>query len=159
MPLEEEIAALKEKLRTTDDELQKYKEKEEQFQNRHLKAKEASGSENLCDMCLNYETQLQRMQMEAKDLRKQLQDCEQNLETQKQDLVKEVEFRKDMEEKWNEKKEEHKAEVAYLTKAVKLSRQSLDELKQQYSNMKENITRDLFRLTKDREETQKYLNE
>lgn len=160
MPLEEEITALKEKLRTTDDELQKCKEKEEQILNRQLKAKEMSGSyENACDMCSNYEAQLQRMQMEAKDLKKQLHEFEQMLQTQKQDLVKEVEFRKGMEEKWNEKKEEHKAEVTNLSAAVKVAKQTIDELKQQYNYTKESVTKELSRLTKDREEVQKHLDE
>ena len=35
--------------------------------------------------------------MEAKDLKKQLQEADQMLQTQKQDLAKEVEFRKEME--------------------------------------------------------------
>ncbi|OXU17019.1 hypothetical protein TSAR_006357 [Trichomalopsis sarcophagae] len=159
VPLEEEITALKEKLRTTDDELQKYKEKEEQIHNKQLRAKESGSWENTCDMCSNYEAQLQRMQMEAKDLKKQLQETEQMLQSQKQDLAKEVEFRKGMEEKWNEKKEEHKAEVTNLTSSVKLAKQTIDELKQQYNQTKESITKELSRLTKEREEVQKHLEQ
>jgi len=159
VPLEEEISALKEKLRTTDDELQKYKEKEEQLNAKQAKAKESGSWENTCDMCSNYEAQLQRMQMEAKDLKKQLQEIEQLLQTQKQDLVKEVEFRKGMEEKWNEKKEEHKAEVSNLSYSVKLATQIIDELKQQYSYTKESVTKELARLTKERDDVQKHLDE
>ena len=159
MPLEEEITALKEKLRTTDDELQKYKEKEEQLYNKQLKAKESGSWENTCDMCSNYEAQLQRMQMEAKDLKKQLQEADQILQTHKQDLAKEVEFRKGMEEKWNEKKEEHKSEVVNLTTSVKSAKQIIDELKQQYSHTKENVTKELCRLTREREEVQRHLEE
>lgn len=156
VPLEEEITALKEKLRTTDDELQKWKERDEQ--QKQLKTKEMAGSwENTCDMCSNYEAQLQRMQMEARDLRKQLQESEQSLQTQRQDLAKEVEFRKGMEEKWNEKKEEHRAEVVNLTSSVKLARQTIDELKQQYSYTKESVTKELCRLTREREEVQRHL--
>ncbi|XP_014209189.1 rab GTPase-binding effector protein 1 [Copidosoma floridanum] len=158
VPLEEEISALKEKLRTTDDELQKYKEKEEQQNAKQAKAKESGIRENTCDMCSNYEAQLQRMQMEAKDLGKQLQETEQLLQTQKQDLVKEVEFRKGMEEKWNEKKEEHKAEVNQLSYSVKLSTQVNDELKQQYSYTKECVTKELARLTRERDDVQRHLD-
>lgn len=159
MPLEEEISALKEKLRTTDDELQKYKEKEEQLFIKQAKAKESGNLENTCDMCSNYEAQLQRMQMEAKDLKKQLADAEQLLQTQMQDLNKEVEFRKGMEEKWNEKKEEHKAEVNSLSQSVKLTTQIIEELKQQYSYTKESVTKELSRLTRERDEVQRHLNE
>lgn len=156
--MEEEIKALKEKLRTTDDELQKFKEKEEQMLNKHLKAREM-GDESACDMCSNYEAQLQRIQMEVKDLKKQLQESEQMLLSQNQDLVKEVEFRKGMEERWNEKKEEHKSEVTNLTSSVKIARQTIDELKQQYSSTKESVTKELCRLTREREEVQRHLDE
>ena len=160
MPLEEEITALKKKLRTTDDELQKHKEREEQAFSKQNKTKDATGEwENTCDMCSNYEAQLQRMQMEARDLRKQLHESEQLLQNQKQDLAKEVEFRKGMEEKWNEKKEEHKSEVANLTSAVKHTTQTLNELKQQYNYTKEYITKELSRLTQERDQVQKHLEE
>ncbi|XP_014228047.1 rab GTPase-binding effector protein 1 [Trichogramma pretiosum] len=159
VPLEEEITALKEKLRTTDDELQKFKEKDEQQCNKQMKAKESGQWENTCDMCANYEAQLQRMQMEAKEFKKSIQEFEQVLFAQKQDLVKEVEFRKGMEEKWNDKKEEHKAEVANLTASVKLATKTLNDLKKQYSYTKEAVTKELARLTQDREAVQKHLNE
>ncbi|KAJ8676549.1 hypothetical protein QAD02_012336 [Eretmocerus hayati] len=158
VPLEEEIKALKEKLRTTDDELQKFKEKEEALLNKHLK-KEMTPGENMCDMCSNYEAQLQRMQMEAKDYIKQIQECEQMLQTQKQELVKEVEFRKGMEEKWNEKKEEHRAEVTNLSSSVKIAKQTIDELTQQYHYTRETVTKELSRLTRDREEVQRHLEQ
>ncbi|XP_058788659.1 rab GTPase-binding effector protein 1 [Phymastichus coffea] len=158
VPLEEEIKALKEKLRTTDDELQKFKEKEEQILNKQLKAREM-GTESACDMCCNYEAQLQRIQMEVKDLKIQLQESEQMLLTQNQDLTKEVEFRKGMEERWNEKKEEHKAEVSNLSCSVKVAKQTIDELKQQYTHTKENVTKELCRLTREREEVQRHLDE
>jgi Rab GTPase-binding effector protein 1 len=160
VPLEEEITALKEKLRTTDDELQKYKEKEEYLHNRQFNVKEISSTwENTCDMCSNYEAQLQRIQMEVKDLKKKLQESEQILHNQKQDLTKEVEFRKEMEEKWNEKKEEYKAEVTNLTSSVKVANKTISELKQQYNLTKENIKKKLYQLIMERDQVQKHLEE
>lgn len=153
VPLEDEITALKEKLRTTDAELQKYKED-------YGKSKTKDGSlENKCDMCSNYEAQLQRIQMEVKDLSKKLHESDQLMQNHKQDLIKEVEFRKGMEEKWSEKKEEHKVEVTNLSSQVKTTKQIIEELRQQYFYCKENVTRELTQLTREREEVQRHLDE
>lgn len=61
-------------------------------------------------MCLNYEAQLVNAQQKIHDLEKHII----TLERYKQELSKETAFRKDMEEKWNEKKEEYKEEVRIL---------------------------------------------
>ncbi|XP_012252643.2 rab GTPase-binding effector protein 1 isoform X2 [Athalia rosae] len=153
-PLEEEIKALKEKLRATDDELQKFKET--QAQKRLLI--ESGNAEASCDMCANYEAQLVKMQAAEKDFEKQLADADHLLEIQKEDLVKEVEFRKEMEEKWNEKKEEHKIKVTELTAASQVSQQALSDLKQTLAQMHHGITEELSRLIQEREEVQRHLN-
>ena len=58
-------------------------------------------------MCSNYEAQLVNAQQKLLDLEKHII----TLERYKQELSKETAFRKDMEEKWNEKKEQYKEEV------------------------------------------------
>ncbi|KAK0178897.1 hypothetical protein PV327_007738 [Microctonus hyperodae] len=156
VPLEEEIKALKEKLRSTDDELQKYKETP---QLQPQKKVGSDGNELICDMCMNYETQLVKMQTTAKDLEKQLIDSERMLQAQREELTKEVEFRKGMEEKWNEKREEHKIKVTELTTASQLAQQTLQELKQQYKQMHQGVTEELAKLTRGREEVQRHLIE
>ncbi|CAK9828662.1 Rab GTPase-binding effector protein 1 [Anthophora retusa] len=152
VPLEEEIKALKEKLRATDDELQKCKEVQLQ-----KKQQEAGSSEPACDMCANYEAQLVKMQATAKDLEKQLLDSEHMLQVQKEDLAKEVEFRKEMEEKWNEKKEEHKIKVAELTATSKMLQQTLIEVKKTFELVQRNVKDELVKLTRGREEVQRHL--
>ncbi len=62
-----------------------------------------------CEMCSNYESQLLNAQAKIHDLEKHII----SLERYKQELSKETAFRKDMEEKWNEKKEEYKEEVKF----------------------------------------------
>ncbi|PBC32559.1 Rab GTPase-binding effector protein [Apis cerana cerana] len=151
VPLEEEIKALKEKLRATDDELQKCKETQLQ------KKQESSSSESTCDMCANYEAQLVKMQATAKDLEKQQLDSERMLQMQKEDLAKEVEFRKEMEEKWNEKKEELKIKVAELTVASQTLQQTLTELKRSFEQVQKNMKDELVELTYGREEVQRHL--
>ena len=62
-------------------------------------------------MCCNYEAQLVRAQQRGRELEKQVASLERTVERYREDLAKESDFRKDMEEKWNEKKEEHKMQV------------------------------------------------
>ncbi|XP_057325164.1 rab GTPase-binding effector protein 1 [Microplitis mediator] len=157
VPLEEEINALKEKLRSTDDELQKYKElPQAQLQPKKL---EGDQGEITCDMCVNYEAQLVKMQTTAKELEKQLAESDKMLQSQREELIKEVEFRKGMEEKWNEKKEEHKIKVTELTSASQLAQQTLQELKLQFKQMHQGVTEELAKLTRGREEVQRHLIE
>jgi Rab GTPase-binding effector protein 1 len=62
-------------------------------------------------MCSNYEAQLVRAQQWGRELEKQIATHERTIERYREDLTKESGFRKDIEEKWNEKKEEHKMQV------------------------------------------------
>ncbi|XP_024877578.1 rab GTPase-binding effector protein 1 [Temnothorax curvispinosus] len=152
VPLEEEIKALKEKLRSTDDELQKYKEVLTK-----RRQQEPGSFEPSCDMCVNYEAQLVKVEATAKDLEKQLLDSQRMLQAQKEDLAKEVEFRKEMEEKWNEKKEEHKIKVAELTVTSQTAQQNLLELKKTFEQIQRSISEELCKLTRGREEVQRHL--
>lgn len=154
-PLEEEIKALKEKLRATDEELQKCKE----LPILKPALESVAGSESVCNMCVNYEAQLVRMQEDAKNFDKQLQESNRLLQSQKDDLFKEVEFRKGMEEKWNEKKEEHKIKMEELTSRLDVSQQSLNDLKQAYNQTFETVKKELTKLVVGREEVQKHLDE
>lgn len=61
-------------------------------------------------MCYNCVAQLLVVQEKCKDLEKQVA----ALEHCKEELLKEGLIRKDMEQKWNEKKEMHKAEVTTI---------------------------------------------
>ena len=153
VPLEEEIKALKEKLRSTDEELQKYKE--EMIPRR----RDPDASGNSCEMCDNYEAQLVKIQNHVKDLEKKLADTQRALQTQKDELTKEVEFRKEMEEKWNEKKEEYKMKLAELNSTSLKSHQTLIDLKQTYVQTEEGIKRQLQRMVAEREDVMKHLYE
>lgn len=121
------------------------------------KQQEPGSSELSCDMCANYEAQLVKMQATAKDLEKQQLDSERMLLVQKEDLAKEVEFRKEMEEKWNEKKEEHKIKVAELTVTSQMLQQTLTELKRTFEQVQRNVKDELVKLTRGREEVQRHL--
>lgn len=64
-------------------------------------------------MCSNYEAQLVQEQKRTKELETRASNAEKAAERHKEELLKEIGFRKDMEEKWNEKKEEHKKQVSF----------------------------------------------
>lgn len=150
-PLEEEIKALKEKLRSTDQELQKYKEEV------IVPKRRDTTTDANCEMCDNYEAQLVKGQNRAKELEKKLLDAQQALYTQQNELTKEVEFRKEMEEKWNEKKEQYKMKLAELKSTSLKSHQTLIDLKQTYSQTEETIRTQLHRLVEERESVCKHL--
>lgn len=67
-----------------------------------------------CNMCNNYETQLVAQQKLYSSLQKDKEKIEANMEKLKEDFLKETQFRKTMEDKWNEKKEKHKTKVGLL---------------------------------------------
>lgn len=110
-----------------------------------------------CDMCANYEAQLVRSQQEARELEKKVAVHERSLLRYREDLSKESEFRKEMEEKWNEKKEEHKTQVAELKSMMESSEAALNELNKVYTETIAAISDQLACLTQDREKAQNEL--
>jgi len=84
-------------------------------------------------------------------------DSQRMLQAQKEDLTKEVEFRKEMEEKWNEKKEEHKIKVTELTLTSQMAQKDLSDLKQTFEQIQKMMSEELHSLTKGREEIHRHL--
>uniref|UniRef100_A0A1B6M965 FYVE-type domain-containing protein n=1 Tax=Graphocephala atropunctata TaxID=36148 RepID=A0A1B6M965_9HEMI len=202
IPLEEEINALKEKLRANDQLLRKYQEEGSHAesldttssilespaldsasisgQELHIKGSSTTSSQprvptsplqnsaegklldaspepskaSECDMCLNYETQLVSEQRRVAELSKQLG----LLERCRDDLQKEMANRKDMEQKWNENKEEHKAQVSELLQRVTSSEAALKEVRSTFGQMSTSLTRELDRLRVQREQSQRDLD-
>nr|CAI5870256.1 unnamed protein product [Callosobruchus analis] len=168
-PLADQINALKEKLRATDEQLQKCKEcghhqdknsekgGSEQSSHAQLDATTSTNtsfeSQKLfgCDMCSNYEAELVKEQQKTSDLQARVTACEKAAERHKEELLKEIGFRKEMEEKWNEKKEEHKQQVTELTRATECTEQDLKELRQHFNKVCSDMKINLGRLTHERE--------
>ncbi|XP_066246693.1 rab GTPase-binding effector protein 1-like [Euwallacea similis] len=169
-PLEDQIKALKEKLRSTDEQLQKCRECGH-TSNESLKVEnqtpEKTNLQNTtstntsfeigkndnqsCDMCSNYEAELVKEQQNVSEFMKKVREAEKAAERHKEDLMKEIGFRKEMEERWNEKREENKQQVAELTRATDCTEQDLKELQQYFSETAKEMRSELIRLTKDRE--------
>ncbi|CAG9773528.1 unnamed protein product [Ceutorhynchus assimilis] len=169
-PLEDQIKALKEKLRSTDEQLQKCMEcrhlvnepnrsvnqtpEKVNLQNTTATntSFEIAKNENLtCDMCSNYEAQLVKEQQTVADLNAKLQSAEKAADRHKEELLKEIGFRKEMEEKWNEKREEHKQQVAILTRTTDCTEQDLRELRQFLNQTSLEMKKELGSLTNERE--------
>lgn len=64
-------------------------------------------------MCQNYEAQLVGEQKKYNILLGKTAAAEKAVERHKEELLKEIGFRKEMEEKWNEKREELKVQVRH----------------------------------------------
>ncbi|GJQ81874.1 hypothetical protein Trydic_g9899 [Trypoxylus dichotomus] len=168
-PLEEEIKALKDKLRATDAQLQKCKQcghfseqerlkfqpenKETQLTMATNTSFDGEESHTVCDMCSNYEAHLVKEQQRVSDLQAKVVTAEKAAERHREDLLKEIGFRKDMEEKWNEKKEEHKQQVTKLTRRIECAEQDLKELQETFRQACSEVNSNLNALKMDREST------
>ncbi|CAH0564540.1 unnamed protein product [Brassicogethes aeneus] len=166
-PLEDQIKALKEKLRSTDEQLQKCREcghHDDQTDRSSPHGLLSTAATNTsfegtgkttappCDMCSNYEAQLVREQQRAAELADKAARAEKTAERHKEELSKEIGFRKEMEEKWNEKKEQHKQQVAELTRSTECTEQDLKELKDFYDLTVADLRHSIAQLGKEREQ-------
>ncbi|KAF4529384.1 hypothetical protein B566_EDAN003475 [Ephemera danica] len=175
VPLEQEIKALKDKLRSTDEQLQWY-QAHVQFSLSQDEARTtvdscvvpaSPGPRSVpsttpvpavgCDMCANYETQLQKVQQQVTEQERQNKLLQRASDRYREDLAKETEFRKEMENKWSEKKEEHKVQVERLSAAVIQSEQSLKQLTESFTVAQTLMSSELQRLSREREQVHKRL--
>lgn len=106
-PLEEEIKALKEKLRSTDDELQKFV---------GPKIETAEGSS--CVKCMEWE-------LEAATKGQQVETLDKQVARLHEDLERESRLRGELEKEWQEKKEQHKEALTELTDQLKKSEEQM----------------------------------
>ncbi|CAH1406514.1 unnamed protein product [Nezara viridula] len=197
VPLEEEISALKAKLRETDEQLQSYKAKDLQLhsqesasssggnvdENKHsqLDTEMTKGKALACEMCLNYERELVESQRRVSELEKEVS----VMDRLKEELQRESVFRKQMEDKWQERVEHFitvkvltsgssplasmltqatipwrppaKISVTELQQKLEASEGSFSELRQTYYKAKEDISKQFSRLSEERKTTQEKL--
>lgn len=187
IPLEEEIRALKEKLRATDEELQKSRggtgivmsasnsnlgsalvgmlnesKSNHSLSNAQNTAEESEPTDNgppnesdvvqvACEMCKNYESQLVSSQNDQENLRK-------DIERFAEEQAKEAALRRDLEEKWQEKRDKYKEHVSKLTTTVEHNERELAALQKHYSTFKEEVNEELTKLTAERESVHRHLN-
>lgn len=191
IPLEEEIRALKEKLRATDEELQKSRSRvgivasssntnlgsalvgmlNESKSNQSLLNAQNETNESMatvftvdddpqndlaaaavvCEMCKNYEAQLVSSQNDQENLRK-------DIDRFNEELAKEAILRRDLEEKWQKKRDKYKEHVNQLTKTIEHNERELATLQKNYGTFKDEVNEELTKLTVERESLHRHLN-
>uniref|UniRef100_A0A1L8DCE6 Putative molting cycle n=1 Tax=Nyssomyia neivai TaxID=330878 RepID=A0A1L8DCE6_9DIPT len=151
VPLEEEIKALKEKLRATDEELQSFRVPGDTLRER------GENSENPCEMCKNYEMQLVQAQEDVQKEKAKTEQTVKQVERLREDLQREGALRMELESQWQEKREQHKNEVASLTEQMKKTEDSFAHLQRHYNEIKDEINQELLKLTHERESVNRHL--
>lgn len=173
VPLEEEIKALKEKLRSTDDELQQCRasslvspvlptpeststdhrcpNSEDEQSACGVELNPTTPTKERCAMCNNYESQLVASQNDIESLRKEVEELT-------EDLRKESDVRRDLENEWQGKSDAYNEEVDKLKEHVENAEKEMLALRKHYSAIKEEINQELIRLMADREEVYRHLN-
>ncbi|XP_017479264.1 PREDICTED: rab GTPase-binding effector protein 1 [Rhagoletis zephyria] len=166
--LQEEMEALKGKLRETDDKLRNQEvgtaanvaSKETDTPKNDLAINKSTSidiSAISCDACLQYENQIQELQAKSVEDKATIIAMQKAIAMSREDLQKEAALRKDLEDQWQERREAHKTEVQKLREQVKSNEEQLLELQQKFLDTKEEVMRQLQRVTDERERVNKQL--
>ncbi|XP_011188518.1 rab GTPase-binding effector protein 1 isoform X1 [Zeugodacus cucurbitae] len=166
--LQEEMEALKEKLRETDDKL---RNRESSAITNAITHENDAPKDDVtinkstsidintitCDACIQYEKRLQELQAKSADDQATIAAMQKAIAASREDLQKEAALRKDLEDQWQERREAHKTEVQKLREQVKSNEEQLLELQQRFLDTKEEVMRQLQRVTDERERVNKQL--
>lgn len=114
-------------------------------------ANDQDAAQATCEMCKNYESQLVSSQNDQENLRK-------DIERFNEELAKEAALRRDLEEKWQAKRDKYKEHVSQLTNKVEHNERELAALQKHYSKFKEEVNEELTKLTAERESVHRHLN-
>ncbi|XP_022221684.2 rab GTPase-binding effector protein 1 [Drosophila obscura] len=160
--LQEEMKALKEKLREQDDQLQsKTNAKAAAATVSDMSAMHKSTSmdvaESRCECCSVAEKAAEDLNAHIKKQQKQVDLLQKQLVEARETLGKEAALRKDLEDQWQEKREAHKSEVQSLRDKTASSEQQLLDMQQKFIDTKDAVMRQLQRITDDREHVNKQL--
>lgn len=158
VPLEEEIKALKEKLRSADVELQSFKHPV------HLAPVDTSDAVNqstsmdfTCINCGTLHKKVEELESSLHEEHGKSENLKKTLEATKEDIKKEANLRKELEEQWQVKREEHKVVVESLKSQVENSEDAFKTLEKMFQQTKEEVTKKLSKLIGDRESLNKHL--
>lgn len=167
VPLEEEIKALKEKLRTTDEELQSFrgasKPSNESALVGMLKVSHESVCEHdspatTCKTCVEHLSKLTKIENELDEEKRSHESTKRDVQRLKEDLDREGALRRDLEEQWQEKREIHKREVEKLTEKVENGEREVALMQRHYADFKDDINQELMKLTMERENIHRHLD-
>ncbi|XP_022242790.1 rab GTPase-binding effector protein 1-like isoform X2 [Limulus polyphemus] len=105
-----------------------------------------------CEMCSNYELQLQQIQEADQKHRQQLADLQQTIDNLKEDLLREQAFRLDLEQKFNLAAEDVMKQVSELFKTFEDKEKYISELRSEYTSCYNDVYDKLKQLVTEREE-------
>lgn len=93
-----------------------------------------------CEMCNNYETQLQEIQYRERLLNHQITTHESTIKRLKEDLKKEQQFCENLEEKYTEEQKQMETEIEKLSVSVDESQQTIFQLTLKYNKFEKRTT-------------------
>uniref|UniRef100_A0A1B0BEQ5 FYVE-type domain-containing protein n=1 Tax=Glossina palpalis gambiensis TaxID=67801 RepID=A0A1B0BEQ5_9MUSC len=157
--LQEEMKVLKEKLREADEKLQATSSSKPHLPST---AKAADNSttqtENFpCSNCPTLENKIKELIEKATEDHNKIEDLQKKIGEFNEELSKEAALRHDLESQWEEKREAYKNEVHALREQVTASENRLLSMQQKFLEAKDDIMRQLHRVSDDREKINKHL--
>ncbi|XP_064543869.1 early endosome antigen 1 isoform X1 [Drosophila montana] len=167
--LQEEMKALKEKLRETDEQLQAKSSTSERREESTVTITDASNglhkststdlvsAQAACMGCNSAKQLTDELSAQVKQQQKQLDATQKQLVESREQLSKEAALRNDLESQWQAKREAHKSEVQNLREQVKNNEQQLLDMQQKFLETKDEVMRQLQRVTDDRERVNQQL--
>ncbi|EDW61248.1 early endosome antigen 1 [Drosophila virilis] len=167
--LQEEMKALKEKLRETDEQLQAKSSTSERREESTETITDASNglhkststdlvsAHAACLGCNSAKQLTDELSAQVKQQQKQLDVTQKQLVESREQLSKEAALRNDLESQWQAKREAHKSEVQTLREQVKNNEQQLLDMQQKFLETKDEVMRQLQRVTDDRERVNQQL--
>lgn len=167
--LQEEMKALKEKLRETDEQLQAKSSTSERREESTETITDASNglhkststdlvsAHAACMDCNSAKQLTDELSAQVKQQQKQLDVTQKQLVESREQLSKEAALRNDLESQWQAKREAHKSEVQNLREQVKNNEQQLLDMQQKFLETKDEVMRQLQRVTDERERVNQQL--
>ncbi|XP_016947094.1 rab GTPase-binding effector protein 1 [Drosophila biarmipes] len=152
--LQEEMKALKVKLREQDEQLQAKSATEESALH---KSTSMDVAESTCESCSSAEKKVDELNAHISKQQKQVDLLQKQLVESRETLAREAALRKDLEDQWQEKREAHKSEVQSLRDQARTNEQRLLDMQQKFLETKDEVIKQIQRVTDDRERVNKQL--
>lgn len=161
---------MKEKLRTTDDELQSYRvgtkksSEPDSVKTSSVSQPESNESNDPnvstipCKICTENVSKLSKIDAELNEEKQSHESTKRDVLRLKEDLDREGALRQDLEEQWQEKREIHKLEVEKLTEKVENGEREVALMQRHYADFKDDINQELMKLTMERENIHRHLD-
>lgn len=111
-----------------------------------------------CDMCNNYEAQLQSVQAQLKDAQAKIQQLERYLKSEQQASLNQRKYQEELENNLKEVAEDARKQISTVSTKLQESEKFTQEVKQQLTQSHIELQDQLKRLTESREEVQRELD-